>query len=214
MPDKPTSLFTLRPLEKADLEVVTQWFHDVADLASFDRASRIPLNLCATENAWGQAIDLVNENGKCWFAIVSGTNQIIGIIGLEGFASPNRDAVLPLFIDKSMRRNGIGLRATALVIDFAFRQLGLHRVTSYYRADNVRSGELTQQIGFEIEGRMRQAWFAEGQHFDMIVVGLLRDGWDERRDALAQEMSSETTVAFCDTVSSDWAWPPNMSDTN
>jgi len=213
MPDKPTNLFILRPLEKADLETVARWFHDVADLACFDRSSRVPLNLCATENTWGQSINFARENSKCWFAIVSETKEIIGIIGLEGFASPNRDAVLPLFIDKSVRRNGIGLRATALVMDFAFRQLGLHRVTSYYREDNVRTEELTQQIGFKIEGRMRQAWFAEGQNFDMIVVGLLRDEWETRRETLAQELGSKTTVAFCDTESPEWIWPPNMSDT-
>ncbi len=214
MPDKSTNLFTLRPLEKADLEVVAHWFRDIADLACFDRASRIPLNVPSTQNAWDKTINVLSENGKCWFAIVSETNQIVGIAGLDGISSPNRDAVVALFIDKSVRRKGVGIRAGALVIDFAFRQLGLHRVTSYYRADNVRSVDLLQQLGFEVEGRMRQAWFADGRHFDMIVVGLLQNEWEKKRTKVARELCPETTVAFCETPSPGWIWPPNTFETD
>lgn len=211
---KPTSLFTLRPLEKADLEVAAHWFRDVADLATFDRASRIPLNVPSTQNAWDQTITVTSENDRCWFAIVSESDQVVGIVGLEGFSSANRDAVVPLFIDKSVRRNGVGIRATALMMDFAFRQLGLHRVTSYYREDNVRTSDLLKQLGFKVEGQMRQAWFAEGRHFDMIVVGLLHDEWETQRTGIAQQLGSQTRVAFCDTASPGWIWPPDMPDTD
>ena len=45
MPDKPSKAFILRPLDKADLEVITPWFQDIEDLGRFDRTSRIPFNL-------------------------------------------------------------------------------------------------------------------------------------------------------------------------
>ena len=47
---------------------------------------------------------------------------------------------------------------------------GLNRITSYYHADNEGSRKLTERVGFEVEGRMRQAWFSGGLYADMVVV--------------------------------------------
>jgi len=211
MPDNNIDLFSLRPLEKADLTFISSWFQDVSDLAVFDRSSRIPYDLIACERLWALSGKTDDSGEKCWFAITSDATEVIGIVGLEGISSVNRDAVVALYVDQPNRRKGIGIRAATLMLDFAFRQLGLNRVTSYYRADNVSSRDLTRQAGFEIEGTMRQAWFADGTFHDMIVVGLLADDWASRRDTLADELGSETIVAFGDPVTSASTWPPKIT---
>jgi len=208
MPDTISELYGLRSLEKADLASVVGWFQDVGDLAVFDRSARVPYDLPACERHWDTAGNADTTSGKCWFAITSAAREVVGIIGLEGISSINRDAVIPLYVDKPMRKKGIGIRAAALLLDFAFRQLGLQRVTSYYRADNLGSQCLTRQAGFKIEGTMRQSWFADGTFHDMIVVGILQDEWMARREALAAELGSETVIAFGGAASSRWSWPP------
>ncbi len=206
MPDTSPRLFRLRPLEKADLETVARWFQDIHDLALFDRTSRIPQNLTQTEQYWEDALGASNDRCKCWFAIESDTGDLVGMTGLEAISSINRDAVVPVFVDKSIRRHGVAVRAVALMLDFAFRQLGLNRITSYYRADNHSSRDLIQRIGCEIEGTMRQAWFADGQFHDMVVVGMLQQDWIVRREVLAQELDPQTVVSF---DASGWSWPPD-----
>lgn len=204
----PIKKFHLRPAEKTDSEIISRWFQDVVDLATFDRTSRIPLNQSQTEQAWIEAYGTPNDDKNCCFIIESEAHEALGMTGLDNISQVNRDAIVPLFIEKSFRRSGIGIRATSLILDFAFRQLGLNRVTSYYRADNMSSQKLLNRLGFHVEGTMRQAWFADGQFHDMLVVGILQSDWMGRRLELAKTLDPKTTVMFSSAASSEWSWPP------
>lgn len=208
MPDKPNSVFKLRPIEKADLEVVTPWFQDIEDLARFDRTSRIPFNLAQTEDVWGEVFNASGSNSKCWFVVESASGDVLGMVGLEAISPVNRDAVIAMFVEKSARRLGLAIRATALVADFAFRQLGLNRLTSYYRDDNHISRDLVTRLGCRVEGTMRQAWYADGEFHDMVVVGVLKEDWLAQRPILAKELSPETIVTFGSGKPPIWSWPP------
>ncbi len=154
-----------------------------------------------------------DADDKCWFAITSEPTGVAGIVGLERISPVNRDAVIALYVDHAIRRQGVGIRASALILDFAFRQLGLNRVTSYYRNDNASSRDLVSQAGFEVEGTMRQAWFSDGRFHDMIVVGILAEDWKVRRDALAEELGETTVIAFGDGRSVGSKWPPHRHET-
>lgn len=199
--------FILRPTEKSDLSVLSYWFQDVTDLACFDRARRIPANNEQTELLWSDITGGSAKDENCWFTIESDAKEAVGLVGLDTISYCNRDAVMPLFVQKSIRRRGVGIRACALVLDLAFRQLGLNRVTSYVRADNLSSKNLLSQLGFQIEGTLRQAWFSEGQFHDMIAVGILLPDWMDRRRALARELHSETLVMLGPDASPEWSWP-------
>ncbi len=144
---------------------------------------------------------------KHWFSIKDGNGNLAGIIGLEKISWVNRDAIVPMFMSKAFRGKGIGIRSVALLMDVAFRQLSLQQLTSYLRADNVASRSLTERAGFQQEGRIRQAWFSDGEHHDMLVVGILRHEWFARREVLARELHPRTVVTFGGDLSGDWSWP-------
>lgn len=212
MPERQSTAFRLRPLESGDLSHMAGWFQNVADLARFDRSARAPFNAAELQQAWGPAVEAAEDKGKCWFAITTEKGALCGITGLENISPVNRDAVIALFIEESRRRQGIGIRSMALLLDFAFLQIGLNRVTSYYRSDNTRSLQMTTRAGFATEGRMREAWFAEGRHFDMITVGLLRRDWAASRKTLAQELDAGCSASFRGGGVSGWTWPPGPQD--
>ena len=200
-------LYHVRPMEKSDIPTFTRWFCDLEDLSAFDRGARIPLSLEASEKVWSDALGNDGKNGKYWFAIDDAAVNTIGIVGLESHSVINGDAVISLYIVKPERRLGVGVRAIALLSDVAFKQLGLNRITSYYHADNEGSRKLTTQLGFEVEGRMRQAWFSGGRRADMVIVGLLKQDWLERRATLASELDAHTIVSFGTIASPEWSWP-------
>ncbi|MEX0302102.1 MAG: GNAT family N-acetyltransferase [Leisingera sp.] len=212
MPGQPLQYLELRPLEAADLTEVAGWFRNVADLACFERAARLPLSPRGLEQAWSDMTGDSRDTGNSWFAITAETDRLCGIAGLESISPVNRDAVIAIFIEESSRRQGLGIRSMALLLDFAFRQIGLNRVTSYYRADNTRSRKLTAQAGFTIEGRMREAWYAEGRYFDMVAVGVLRAEWEACRKGLAQKLDAPPRAGFPGADSSGWVWPPGPED--
>lgn len=212
MSEKPLTTFSLRPLEKADLDIITTWFQNVGDLALFDRTARIPLNSDQTEGSWKGVFTSGATHDKCWFVIESDTGDPVGLAGLEGISNVNRDAVVAIFVAKAARRLGVGIRATALLADFGFRQLGLNRLTSYYRADNNSSRDLVAKVGCQVEGTMRQAWFADGQYHDMVVVGVLQSDWLKHRKLLAQQLTGGAVVSFGTGGNGSLSWPPQDFD--
>lgn len=204
---KPETFF-MRPLEGSDVPTIARWFVDLDDLSLFDRSLRAPMNLTSSEKIWSDVLGNNDKNSEYWFAIVKNDDKLIGISGIEGLSFVNRDGIVPLFIERSERNKGIGIRALALMLDVAFKQLGLNRLTSYYRSDNEASRALLARAGFRQEGCMRQAWFAAGRRLDMIVIGILRDEWMERRKTLANELGKNIVLTFGSESSGRWSWPP------
>lgn len=199
--------FLMRPLEKTDFPTIVKLFADLDDLSLFDRSLRVPLNLESLEKSWADIFASANQNNGYWFAIQEKKKNLAGVIGIESVNFINRDGVVPMYIENRFRKRGIGTRALALLLDIAFLQLGLNRLTSYYRADNHASRALTERVGFREEGRMRRAWFADGRYIDMIVIGMLGEEWMQRRKTLAEELDDTVVLSFGDSPSGAWSWP-------
>jgi RimJ/RimL family protein N-acetyltransferase len=196
----------MSPLEPSCLQEISRWLSDLDDLSLFDRESRMPIGPDMLRSGLVSA-DEKGVPDKHWFSIKHRDKKLVGMIGLEKLSLVNRDGVVPMFVSKPFRGRGIGIRSLALLMDVAFRQFGLQRLTSYLRADNEASRALTERAGFRQEGRLRQAWFSDGRHHDMLVIGILRQEWLERRAALADELDPRTVVTFGGDISGEWSWP-------
>lgn len=68
---------------------------------------------------------------------------------------------------------GYGTEATRLIIDFALRDAGLHRLTLEVYEFNERARHVYERCGFVVEGRLREALLWEGQRYDTVVMGVL-----------------------------------------
>ena len=75
------------------------------------------------------------------------------------------------------------------LIDLAFNQLRLHRLSTVYRANNTASQQLVSLVGFAQEGRVREGWYANGQHHDIVHVGLLKSEWPGKRQVVKERLS-------------------------
>lgn len=200
--------YVMRPIRQSDVSALSNWLENLDDLALFDRCMRVPLGPNATDALWKDVIEATDHKKRLWFGIVDSTDNTVGVIGLESISAINGDAVLAMIMAPEARNKGIGVRASSLMIDIAFQQLRLRRLTSYYRADNGASAFLIDQAGFQKEGVMRQAWFSNGKFHDTIAVGLLLDEWLERRTVLARDISRDCIVSFGQSASTTWNWPP------
>jgi RimJ/RimL family protein N-acetyltransferase len=117
------------------------------------------------------------------------------------------NAIMPVFIAEPWRRSGVGILMACMIIDLAFKQLRLHRITTIYRADNTASDSLLSRLGFKQEGTSRQSWFSQGQYFDLLHVGLLVDEWEKVRLKLRAELSPAVSMELGPRPSAIWSWP-------
>ncbi len=212
MPGKECTHYWMRPMGSDDIPTMARWFEHLDDLAVFDRHAPIPPNAEAMLAAWREDLSKQEPRKSYWFTIDDDSGEVVGIAGLQSINYVHGDAVLPVYIAEPQRRRGIGIRACAMLLDLAFDHLRLTRVTSYYRADNEASRRMTEMIGFSEEGRLRQAWYADGQHADIVVIGLLRQEWLAQREELAGGLSTDTAVVLGRTPWGARAWPSIPSE--
>lgn len=70
--------------------------------------------------------------------------------------------------------HGYGTEVTRMIIDYAFGQVGLHRLALEVFEHNPRAQHVYEKCGFTVEGRLRQALLWEGRRYDALVMAMLR----------------------------------------
>jgi RimJ/RimL family protein N-acetyltransferase len=78
---------------------------------------------------------------------------------------------------------GYGSDALTLVINYVFRELNLYKITLNVFSYNTRAIRAYEKVGFVHEGTIRSTLFRDGQHYDMVYMGILRTEWEERNQA-------------------------------
>jgi RimJ/RimL family protein N-acetyltransferase len=105
-------------------------------------------------------------------------DTLIGMVVLGGVQWTNQTAFLGINIgDTAYWGKGYGTDAMRLIVNYGFRELNLHRITSSTISYNIGSIRVHEKVGFQREGVQRQSIQREGQRFDVIHFGLLRDEW-------------------------------------
>lgn len=176
----------------------------------FDRRASVPVCGAATEVGWRENILAPEPRTSYWFVMEDVVGDVAGLGGLQEINHAHGDAVLAVFISRNFRRRGIGVRSCALFLDLAFKQLRLHRVTSYHRADNHASQRLTEACGFRREGCIRQSCFSAGDYIDRYIIGVLAKEWLKHRAGLQARLDPGTVVTLGRERCTSWSWPTGL----
>lgn len=89
-----------------------------------------------------------------------------------------RACVLGYQIARAHEGAGLMHEALSATLDYAFRQVRLHRVMANYRPENVRSGRLLERLGFVKEGFARDYLFIDGAWRDHILTSRTNPDFD------------------------------------
>ncbi len=203
--------YCLRPMSMEDVPTIARWFEHLADLCLFDRGCAVPVNEATVSANWSEILKNTEPAKSHWYALEDDSEKVVGIIGLDNINYIHGDATIAIYVSHELRQHGIGSRAMAMVIDLAFNQLRLNRLTSYLREDNVSSQKLTESVGFYQEGRIRQGWFAGGKHFDIVAIGLLSEEWPKHRKALTKKLDNSVEVRLGRAPDVARKWPESLS---
>ena len=108
-------------------------------------------------------------------AIVRRTDgRHIGNIRLGNVNWRHRTAEIALVIgEKSAWGRGYATESIALVVDYAFRVLNLHKVSAGCYGPNEASIRAFLKVGFAEEARRPQHFFCDGVYVDHVWLGIL-----------------------------------------
>ncbi|MFI1510207.1 GNAT family N-acetyltransferase [Streptomyces sp. NPDC020597] len=104
-----------------------------------------------------------------------GADSVIGFarIGLSGV----RAGKLGYAIAAKEWGRGYATDAARTLATYAFKELGLHRITAAIGPDNAASIAVVQQLGFTREGTLRDHVFTNGQWRDSVLFSALAHEW-------------------------------------
>jgi ribosomal-protein-alanine N-acetyltransferase len=108
-----------------------------------------------------------------------GDPEPVGELGLT-VEERTREAEIGLWIAPPHWGEGYGTEASELLVDYAFAERNLHRVTASALESNESSKRIWEKLGFEHEGVHRESEFMNGAYRDMHAYGVLEDEWRAR----------------------------------
>ena len=127
---------------------------------------------------WFDQIQGKQGDSHFYFGIFTGDNLLIGDIQLSRIDWQSRTSDLGIGFSRAIDRGkGYGREAMVLILDFAFYQLDLYRVTVMTCEHNKPMRSLAEKTGFHLEGVKRKAVFINGKRWDKIIYGILQDEW-------------------------------------
>lgn len=167
-----TDRVSLSPIVQSELPRLFSWIND-RDLVLLNAPYK-PITE-GEHAAWFESVE--NRDDIVIFGIsVLETGKLIGTCQLHTINYIHRSAELQIRIgEREERGKGYGTEATRLLLDFAFKDLNLHRVHLHVLANNEAARRMYKKLGFVEEGILRKAGHIDGVYVDIVVMGILRD---------------------------------------
>jgi RimJ/RimL family protein N-acetyltransferase len=167
----------LRPLEERDMPAYLAGINDseVGGMAGY----QVPLGL-EQANEWLRDVwESTRRREGFFFAVCElGDDRFIGTTWLKDMNLMHGNAELAIFMDRDHIGAGWGSDAQRVLLSFAFRNLGLDRVSLTAFVSNTRAIRSYEKLGFRHEGVMRQSWRGARGLEDSVLMAMLREEWE------------------------------------
>ena len=112
--------------------------------------------------------------------------QIAGEVNLNNvIRGAMQSGTIGYWIDEQHAGQGFVAEGVTVLIQFAFEQLGLHRVEICIVPRNTNSRRVMEKLGIRDEGLARRYLEINGVWEDHIRYGMTIEEWNERRDELS-----------------------------
>ncbi len=168
---KHKSKMYLRKIEASDavsglLELKREWFgtHNCLIINSDDQIkwyNSIPSNQLYLIGEW--------------------SNVPVGVAVFTDIDHTNRSLKISGSVYKEHRKSEIIKAGFAAGLDFAFEMLNMHRIEAEVIEYNIPAQQIEiDYLGFIVEGRKRKSVYKCGKYYDSLVLGMLREDWEQQ----------------------------------
>ena len=178
----------LAPIDhEKDPEVAARWTYDAAYLRGLGLTPARPLSAAQIKKKY-EALEKEMDESHALFHFALRTrpeqegeeSRLLGFASITWIEWPHGNGNLQVAIgERKERGKGYGSEALRLLLHYAFAELNLFRVSAVVGGSNPAALRLSQKFGFVEEARRRKALLSDGQIYDLLHMGLLRQEWQE-----------------------------------
>ncbi len=171
----------LGPIDyEKDPEVEARWTDDAEFMRMMYREPMRPLSAWHLKKKYEELEKSIEEDRNRFFFHIrlKEDGRLTGLAELYWISWSNRMGMVRLgFGLAEDRRKGYGSEALGLLLEYAFQELNLYRLTAEIPEYNAGGLALFRKFGFVDEVRRREAAYRDGRRWDMLHLGLLCDEW-------------------------------------
>ena len=186
--DRTTRRLTLRPFRRRDADpLVEAVYESIAELvrwlpwahAGYGRTDAIRF-IRDSGSAWaeGRAFDLAIRSRE-------DSRTHVGNVSIWHTSRREQAGEIGYWVRTGATGRGIATEAACRVLQIAFEELGLHRVTLRIATGNAGSEQIAGKLGFSREGLLRQEVLVAGEWLDHSLWGILDDEYRSNRSRYA-----------------------------
>jgi ribosomal-protein-alanine N-acetyltransferase len=107
--------------------------------------------------------------------------EVIGTLAFSQiFRGSFQACYLGYGIAERYQGHGLMFEGASAAIDYAFRELNIHRIMANHLLDNPRSAKLLQRLGFVREGLAKDYLRIDGEWRDHVLNSLTNPQWEEK----------------------------------
>ena len=162
----------LRPITEDDTADIVRWRNSEEVMQYFifrePFTAEMHTNWLRTKVASGQVIQYIILRKE--------DNKAVGSVYLKDIDMHNQSAEYGIFIgESSARGRGLGSETCKLFTDFAFAELGLHRISLRLLAKNKAAHLSYERAGFLVEGVFADMVKLDGEFTDVIFMARINE---------------------------------------
>jgi len=166
--------FFLRPIEQSDLtREYVQWLND-EEICRYNSHATFPYTMEKMNDYFASLH--ASSNTNIVLAIIDNeSNNHIGNACLQSIDWISRSAEFAILLgDRNFWGKGLATDVAALLYDYGFTRLNLHRIHLGTSSKNIGMQKIAQKLRMTQEGVRREAMYKNGSYVDIIEYGVLK----------------------------------------
>lgn len=151
----------LRQFKESDLENVFKGLSH-PDVIKYYGISFDSLEATKEQLTWFANLE---KNGTgIWWAVISKIDgKFLGAGGLNDLSTKNKKAEIGFWLLPESWGKGYMTETMPVIFNYAFNNIGLHRIEGFVEPDNVNCKKALAKLNFNLEGTMRDCEFKNGK---------------------------------------------------
>ena len=166
----------LRSYQEKDIPTIHRWMNDPETTKWMGRNYR---KIRPIEELTERVKNLISnppDDGIFFVIVDPETNKYLGALDLTSIDWYDSNGVLSIVIaDKENRCKGLAQEALSLLINYAFKERGLHKIELRVNDKNIGAIKCYEKVGFREEGRLKDHTVVDEEYCDMILMGIVRE---------------------------------------
>lgn len=156
----------LRELRETDLKYMMEWMHDPIISKNF-RSETISQSETEVLKYINNSKYEIVDGASIHYAVVDERDIYLGTISLKNINLLHNNAEYAIVLRRCAQRKGIGTVATYLILEKAFKELGLEYVYLNVLTDNFHAIKFYERMGFRFDGITKNYFKIDGRLHDV-----------------------------------------------